>query len=137
MEGLEDEADLVAPQPGQGALAQAVHRRSRDLDGAVVEAVEPGEDVQQRRFPRAGRADHGHELARRHLQRGAVEHAPARRSRSIHLDEPGGPNHDSHRTPTYARGVVTPLKAQRENVPTSEPRSSVLPPVPTAVIVNA
>ena len=50
VEGLEDEADPLAAQPGQGTLVESGQVDVAEADLAGVDAVQPGEAVQQGRF---------------------------------------------------------------------------------------
>ena len=61
--GLEDEADAIAPELREPALAQALERDAVDGDAARGRPVEPGHDVHERRLAGARRAHDGDELA--------------------------------------------------------------------------
>ena len=87
VEGLEDEADVVAAHAGELALGAAVDALAGDLDGAGLGAVERAEEVQERRLARARAPDDGHELARAHLDGGAVEHAAGGAAAAVRLHE--------------------------------------------------
>jgi hypothetical protein len=96
VKGLEDEADPVAAQRSQHALGRAVEPDARHLDHPVVHAVEPSDDVQQRRLSRPGAADDGDELSRRDIEVEPVEHAQRCATLAVHLDHLAQP-HDHHR----------------------------------------
>ena len=78
VEELEDEAHPAPPQRAQRALRGARHALAADLDDPGVGAVEPAEQVQQRRLARARAPEHRDDLAGGHLEVRAVEHAPRR-----------------------------------------------------------
>src|ERR687895_436071 len=59
VEELEDEAELVAAQPGQVAVVQLGDLDAVEDDRAARRAVESGEDVHQRRLAGPGRAHDG------------------------------------------------------------------------------
>lgn len=60
VEGLEDEADAVAPQPGEVVVLQAGDRTALDVHLSGGGGVESGEDVEHRGFARArGAHDRG------------------------------------------------------------------------------
>ena len=73
VEELEDEPDLVAPQPGELLVVQADDLGAVDLDRSRGGLVETGEDVHERRLPRAGRAHDRRELALRELGRDSAQ----------------------------------------------------------------
>ena len=68
MEGLEHEADPLAPQPGPRGLVERAEIDAVDRHAALVGVVEPGEDVEQRRFADPGFADDRDQFARADLQ---------------------------------------------------------------------
>ena len=70
---LEDEADVAAAPVGQLALGQRRQIGARDRDLARGDAVDAGDQVQQRRLARAGRAHQRDELALGHVEVDAVE----------------------------------------------------------------
>src|SRR5438552_9396494 len=78
MERLEDEPDFVAPDRRETAFIQAIDAHAVDLDLAGIRAIEPAEQMQQRRLSGARPADDRNELAPRDLELGAVEHADLR-----------------------------------------------------------
>src|SRR5579862_2732025 len=73
MERLKDEADLLAPQPRQFALARSFHALTVELDRALVRAIETAEEVEQGRLAGAGTPDDCHELSGGELQIDAVQ----------------------------------------------------------------
>jgi hypothetical protein len=85
--GLEDEADVVAAHAGQLALGASVEPAADHLDRAGLGPVQGAEEVQERRLARPRASDDGHELARVHLDRGAVEHAPGGAAAAVRLHE--------------------------------------------------
>src|SRR4051794_32526012 len=87
MEELEDEPDLRAPQLRQAALALALELPPGELDRALVRAVEPAEQVQQRGLAAARRADQRDQLTGIEVDVGAVEHTPRGAARAVGLDE--------------------------------------------------
>src|SRR5262249_45882716 len=60
---LEDEADASRPPPGQLALRHGRDVLVADVDVAAGWRVEPGDQVEERRLPRPGRAHEGEEVA--------------------------------------------------------------------------
>ena len=103
VEELEHEADVAPPQRGQLPLGRAGDVLARDLDRARLGAVQPAEQVQERRLAPPGAPQHGHDLARFHVEIGAVEHAPGGAALSEGLDEPAGAH---HRHTGHGRAVV-------------------------------
>ena len=73
VEELEDEADLVAPDPRQVVVGQAAERFAVDADLAGGRAIEAADQVEQRRLAGAGRPDDRDHLAARDRQRDVVE----------------------------------------------------------------
>jgi len=63
VEELEDHADLAPPELGQPGLAERVDAFAADPDLAAGRPVEPGDQVEQGRFPAAGRPHHRDRLA--------------------------------------------------------------------------
>ena len=61
---LEDEAHLPRPKARPPPVGHALYGLAVDVDLAVGEVVEAGEDVQQRGLPRPGRAHDGDHLPR-------------------------------------------------------------------------
>ena len=88
VEELEDEADPAAPQCAQRALGGSRHALPADLDRPAVRAIEPAEQVQQRRLARARAPEHRDDLARGDLEIRAVEHAPRRPALAEALHQP-------------------------------------------------
>ena len=75
VERLEDEADVVAPQRRERALAHRAEVAAAELRAARRGAVEPGGDLQQRRLAGARRPHHGGERPAVEGERDAVERA--------------------------------------------------------------
>ena len=73
VEGLEDEADLVAAQAREVAVVELADLGAADGHGAVGRAVEPGEHVHERRLAGPGRAHDRGERAGLDLQRDTAE----------------------------------------------------------------
>jgi hypothetical protein len=88
VEELEDEADVIAPQGAQRALARAGHPPAGHPDLTGFRAVEPAEHVQQRRLARPAAPEDRHDLARLHVEVGAVEDAPRAAALADGLDQP-------------------------------------------------
>ena len=63
VEELEDDADVSAAETRQPVLPRPVDALAGDFDRAVVDGVETGDDVQQRRLAAAGRSGDRDELA--------------------------------------------------------------------------
>ena len=74
MEGLEDDADIAAPECGDLVLGLAVERLAGDAHDAGIDPLQAGDHHQQRRLARAGRTDDAGRLATRHLQADAFQH---------------------------------------------------------------
>ena len=79
MEGLEDEADAVPPQPGQRPLAQLVDALPGQPDLPGRGPVQAAEQVQQGGLPAAARPHHRHRLAAGDVQVDPVDRAHQRR----------------------------------------------------------
>ena len=83
---LADERDRVAAEAGAGIAVERRDRDPADHDLALVRHVEPRDEGEQRRLPRAGRPGHDREPARRERRRDGVERhvlaVPARHARS-------------------------------------------------------
>ena len=79
VEELEDEPDPPAAQRAQPALGGPVTRSPPTSMRPASGAVEPAEQVQQRRLARPRAAEHRDELAGCDLEVGAVQHAPRAR----------------------------------------------------------
>jgi hypothetical protein len=62
VEELEDEAEDLAAQLGQLAVAEVVEAATGDRRRAPVRPIQRAEDVQQRALPRAGRPHDRHQL---------------------------------------------------------------------------
>jgi hypothetical protein len=63
MEALEDDPDVVRAQGSQLRVFEGMYGLPDEVDSAAVGAFEGGEDVQQRRLARAGRAGDGEAFA--------------------------------------------------------------------------
>ena len=70
---LVDEADIGAPDLGALDVGQLRGRRARDIDLAVVGALQQARDMQQRRLAGARRRHQRHRLPRPQRKLGAVE----------------------------------------------------------------
>ena len=64
MEGLEDEAQLVPAQPGQGVLVQVRVVGAVERQSPAVGPVQPGDEVEQGGLAHPGLADDGHVFPR-------------------------------------------------------------------------
>jgi hypothetical protein len=124
VEGLEDEADLPAPQLDEFPLAGAVDPRAGDLDRACVGDIESPEQVQERRLAGSGPAEDSDELPSLHVEVDAVEHTNRRAALAIRLDDVAGADdpicHGGRvvtRTPQCgtAHAIVRPPLATRDN----------------------
>jgi hypothetical protein len=65
---LEDEADLVASQLGEGTFGELIDAPAVQPQLAGRRAVKTAEQVEERRFPTAARPPHGHGLTTGDLQ---------------------------------------------------------------------
>jgi hypothetical protein len=90
VEGLEDEADLVAAQLGQAAVVEAVELDAVEDDGARGRAVEAGEDVHERGLAGARGAHDRGEAAGREVDADAVERADGGLALAEHARHVGG-----------------------------------------------
>ena len=124
MEGLEDEADRVAPQPGQRFLAQLV-------DAAPVQphlpgrgALQPAEQVQQRRLPAAARPHHGHRLAGAHLEIDAVDGTHEAVAPAVFLPQPARAHDRLVRRRSLAFIIVPSLRSSIAAQASSQRRSA-------------
>ena len=75
MEGLEDEAHVVAPELGQTPFGEPVDPPVRQPQLTGGRPVEPTEEVEERRLPTAARAHDGHRLAAGDLEVDLVDGA--------------------------------------------------------------
>jgi len=73
LERLEDDADGLPAPLRRFLRAEAMHRRAIHPDFAAGCAIQPGEDVDERRLARAGFAGDNEELALPHVQTNAFE----------------------------------------------------------------
>src|SRR5262249_59368446 len=73
VEELEDEADVIAPEPGQLRLAQAAEVGPTHGYAAGARLVKPGDEVEERGLAAARRSHDGRELAALDRQRHAVQ----------------------------------------------------------------
>src|SRR5581483_3023472 len=69
VEALENEADLLVPQPGALVIRQPTDVRSVELVGAGIEGLEEPGDVEKSGFARARRAGDRDELTGRYFDR--------------------------------------------------------------------
>ena len=121
VERLEDEADLVAAEPGELLVLEPRQLGVADEDRAAGGAVERRAAVHQRRLARARRAHHGGELAGVQLQRHLVEGDdawPARCRRSWSGPAPAA----------AARGAVVCSVTSGSSLRSRRPRSGPPPP---------
>ena len=87
------------PGPGAARRAPAGDLAARELDGALVRPVEPGQHVHERRLARAVRADQADDLVLPHLERDVAERVHALEG----ARDGGGPERLSG-PPLYVRG---------------------------------
>ena len=73
MEGLKDDADILAAEARQRVLVEFLQVFAGDDDGAAIGPFEPRHHHQQRRFARAGRAEQGHGLAAAYIEIDVVQ----------------------------------------------------------------
>ena len=85
--GLEDEAELLVPDPGQGAAGEALNGNAVELVGSGGRRVEAADDRHQRRLARARRPHQGHELAALHREIDAAQRVHGRPVGAEHLGE--------------------------------------------------
>ena len=85
VEGLEDEADPLAPQDRQPPLAESGQVGVAERDGAGGGTVEPRGDVQERALARARRAHDRGERPARKLDADAVERDDGAVALAVHL----------------------------------------------------
>jgi hypothetical protein len=97
VERLEHEADPVAAEVGQLLLRQGGQVDLTEQHLAVRRLVQPGETVQQRRLPRAGRPHDRGEPALPELRTHVGQRIHPRLPPAVHLPHPDRPNrHLSH-----------------------------------------
>src|SRR6478735_6726686 len=87
VEGLEDEADLVAAQPGEGLVLEPGQVLLTDEDRARVGGVERRAAVHQRGLARAARAHHRRELTGTDVEAHVVERGDQRLAGAVRLGE--------------------------------------------------
>ena len=90
VERLEDEADLVAPQLGQGAFGEPVDAPAAQVQLAGRRPVEPAQQVEKGRLPTAARPPHRHSLAASDLQVDVVDGTNEPRASPVVLPYPPG-----------------------------------------------
>ncbi|MDT4883222.1 hypothetical protein FQZ97_1192490 [compost metagenome] len=93
VELLEHQADPRAPPGRQLVLAQLRQRPAVDMDAAGVEAVEPGQQVQQRALAAAGFAHQRQAAALAQFQVDAAQHRQRPLWRRIALVQPLNTQH--------------------------------------------
>src|SRR4051812_10148951 len=71
---LEHESHSAVSQSRESFVAQTVHRSAADGYGTSRRSVQRAEEIQQRAFPRATRAEDCHHLTALHLQRHTIQH---------------------------------------------------------------
>lgn len=104
LEGLEDEPDGIAPEPGQCPFAHGVDALAGDRDPAFVGSVQPAEQVEERGLPASAGAGDGQGLPRGDIEVECVErpYLPVPRA---------GPDACSSRPPVRARCLPVPPTA--------------------------
>ena len=107
--GLEDEADLVAAQPGQRLVLELGEVLVADEHRALVGGVERGAAVHQRRLAGPARPHHGGELAGRQVEGDVVEGDDARLARAVGL----GQAHHARRCVAHAAHSLAMLPKPR------------------------
>ena len=90
VEGLEDEADLGAPQARQRPLGIPVDPLSGQPQLPGPWPVEPAEQVQQRRLPAAARPRHREHLTACYVQADTVHGADQSLAAAVLLAQPAG-----------------------------------------------
>ena len=75
VEELEHDADVPAAEAREPVLVVVRQLLASDEDRSLVEAVQPGDRVEQRRLAAAGRSHDGDELPRAHLEVGTAQRA--------------------------------------------------------------
>ena len=93
VEGLEHEADRLAPQPGQPPLAHRVDALPGQREFAAGGPVQPAQQVQQRGLPAAARSHHRNRLARGDVQVDLVDRADQPGFPAVFLAQAAGPQH--------------------------------------------
>ena len=68
MEGLEDNADVTAPEAGELVLTERLQVLSGNDDRPARGALQPGHDHEQRRFARARRAEEADRFTASYIQ---------------------------------------------------------------------
>ena len=74
MIALENKTEMFPPQARQLVTVETSHVRSRDPVGTAGRFVQTAENIHQRGFPGAGRADDCHHLTGGNVQRNAFQH---------------------------------------------------------------
>lgn len=80
MEGLEDDADVPAPELGEVILIELGEVLAGDLDAARIDPLEPRHRHEQRGFARSRRPHQPHGLALPYLERNAAKDMDAARA---------------------------------------------------------
>ena len=87
---LEDKADMLAAETGQAGVVGVAQVLAVIPDFARSRRIQPAEDVEQRRFAAAGRAEHHHKLALKQLQINAAQRPYFDIAHAVHLGQPAG-----------------------------------------------
>ena len=137
VEGLKDEADALAPQPGERVLGQPAQLVLAEPHAAGRGTVEPGGELQQRRLAGARRPHDRRERAPLERQRDAVERAHRAVAAPEHADEILELDHAAAKVGCSVRGG---LQVHANSVPISRVRrrrAGTLPrPEPAATSVR-
>jgi hypothetical protein len=87
VEGLKDEADVLASQLGERRPGQPLEHAPGKLDAAGRRRLKPRRNLQQGGLARAGRAHHRREAVRGELDAHAVERAHRLRAATVRLGD--------------------------------------------------
>jgi hypothetical protein len=125
VEEREDEAELAAPQPRPAALAGVVDALAVQVDLARRRAVEPAQQVQQRRRAAAARPRHGQELAVRELEVDPVQRHHLGLAAAVHHAQPAHVEHRRHEPSTSSQRSSRFRSASRCSAAPSSTSASV------------
>jgi hypothetical protein len=109
VEGLEDEAEPIAAQPGERLVAEPADLLAVDGHGAARRRVEAREQVHQRGLAGARRAHDGGVLAGRELQGHAPERLHGRLTLAVDAAQVGAGDDRGHGT-NMTTGIRRPVR---------------------------
>src|SRR5580698_5560527 len=127
LERLEDKSDLVAAEVREGAFGELVDALPRDRQLTGARAVEPADQVQQRRFAAAARTHDRHGLAATDVEVDHVERAHQAFAAAVVLPQPLGVHERGGQVVHFAVPRLVQAISQACNQRRSACRRSTMP----------